>query len=111
MLGEKDITLDLATSVCTNIVFLDFVEYTQLCIDKKLGKAVELLYILFDKGYSVMDILDSYFIFVKNTELLTETQKYKTINYISKYITIFHNIHEDVIELALFTNNVVDNFS
>jgi len=107
----KEITLELATSVCTNIVFLDFVEYTKLCMEKDHKKAIKLLYSLFDKGYSVMDILDSYFIFVKNTKLLTEIQKYKVINYISKYITVFHNIHEDVIELALFTNNVIDIFS
>ena len=110
LLGEK-ITLKIATSVCTNIVFLDFAEYTNLCMEKNYKDAIKLLYSLFDKGYSVMDILDSYFIFVKNTELLTEAQKYKIIHHISKYITIFHNIHEDVIELALFTNNIVDIFS
>jgi hypothetical protein len=32
--------------------------------------------------------------------------QYKTIAIICKYITIFHNIHEDEIELALFTNNL-----
>ena len=73
--------------------------------------SIKIIYDLFDKGYSVMDILDNYFIFVKNTLLLTEEQKYKIINYISKYITVFHNIHEDEIELALFTNNVIDIFS
>jgi hypothetical protein len=55
-----------------------------------------------------MDILDNYFIFVKNTVLLSETEKYNVIPIICKYITIFHNIHEDEIELALFTNNLVD---
>ena len=25
-----------------------------------------------------------------------------------KYISIFHNIHEDEIELSLFTNNLID---
>ena len=83
---------------------------TYKCQDKNINEAVTLLYVLFDKGYSVMDILDNYFI-VKNTQLLTEEQKYKIINYISKYITVFHNIHEDEIELALFTNNVIDIFS
>ena len=110
LLGSE-ITLELATMICTNIVFLDFVEYTKFCMEKDRKKAIKLLYSLFDKGYSVMDILDSYFIFVKNTNLLNETEKYKIINYISKYITIFHNIHEDVIELALFTNNIIDIFS
>jgi hypothetical protein len=54
-----------------------------------------------------MDILDNYFLFVKTTTILNEEEKYKIIPYICKYITIFHNIHEDEIELALFTNNLV----
>jgi hypothetical protein len=54
-----------------------------------------------------MDILDNYFLFVKTTTLLTENEKYKIIPYLCKYITIFHNIHEDEIELALFTNNLI----
>ena len=58
-----------------------------------------------------MDILDTYFLFIKNVEILNEEEKYKIIYFISKYITIFHNIHEDEIELALFTNNIIDIFS
>jgi hypothetical protein len=72
-----------------------------------LAGAVKLLYDIYDKGYSVMDILDNYFLFVKVTTGLTEDEKYKIIPFICKYITIFHNIHEDEIELALFTNNLI----
>jgi hypothetical protein len=54
-----------------------------------------------------MDILDNYFLFIKNTTILNEDQKYNIIPFICKYISIFHNIHEDEIELALFTNNLM----
>ena len=54
-----------------------------------------------------MDILDNYFNFIKNTTILSEEQKYKIIPYLCKYITVFHNIHEDDIELSLFTNNLI----
>ena len=103
---NQPITLELANNVCTNISFHIFNEYTQLIKDKQLTKAVSILYNLHDKGYSVMDILDNYFLFVKNTDLLTEKQKYNIIPIICKYITVFHNIHEDEIELALFSNNM-----
>jgi hypothetical protein len=56
-----------------------------------------------------MDILDNYFLFVKNTDMLIEDEKYTIIPYICKYISVFHNIHEDEIELALFTNNLIKN--
>ena len=65
-----------------------------------------MLYSIYDKGYSVMDILDNYFLFIKITDMLTETQKYNIIPIICKYISVFYNIHEDEIELALFTNNL-----
>ena len=68
--------------------------------------AIKLLYSIYDKGYSVMDILDNYFIFIKITDFLTEAQQYSIIPFICKYITVFYNIHEDEIELALFSNNL-----
>lgn len=104
---NQPITLELANNVCTNISFHIFNEYTQLIKDKQLTKAVSILYNLYDKGYSVMDILDNYFLFVKNTDLLTEKHKYNIVPIICKYITVFHNIHEDEIELALFSNNML----
>jgi replication factor C subunit 2/4 len=103
---NEPITLELATNVCSNISLFTFEDYTQLLKDDKLNNAIKLLYSIYDKGYSVMDILDNYFVFVKITKLLTEVQKYNIIPFICKYITVFHNIHEDEIELALFSNNL-----
>ena len=106
------ITLELVSDVCTNITFKDFEYFTKYCkIEKNMVNAVQLIYKLFDKGYSVMDILDSYFLFVKTTTILTEDEKYKIIPIICKYITVFHNIHEDEIELALFTNSLIKTFT
>ena len=104
---NEPITYDLVSKVCTNISFTVFDTYTNAVIQSNLNEAVHLLYDLFDKGYSVMDIYDNYFLFVKVTDILSETQKYEIIKLLCKYITIFHNIHEDEIELALFTNNMV----
>jgi DNA polymerase III delta prime subunit len=109
LLNEK-ITYDLAVKLCTNISFLTFEEYNTLLKNNKLNEAIKLIYQIYDKGYSVMDILDSYFLFIKNTKNITEEQKYNLIPFICKYITIFHNIHEDEIELALFTNNLIKIF-
>jgi len=104
---NQRITLNLATQLCSNISFLTFEEYTKLILTYQLIPAIKIIYELYDKGYSVMDILDNYFIFIKTTNILNEDQKYKIIPYICKYITIFHNIHEDEIELSLFTNNII----
>jgi DNA polymerase III delta prime subunit len=107
LLNER-ITYELAVKLCSNISFFTLEKYTQLVLSNNLTEAILLIYEIFDKGYSVMDILDNYFIFVKNTEILNEDQKYKIIPFICKYISVFHNIHEEEIELSLFTNNLIN---
>lgn len=105
---NEHITLNLAVKLCSNISFFSFEEYTKLIKNNNLSEAIKLIYEIYDKGYSVMDILDNYFFYVKNTTILNEKEKYDIIPYICKYITVFHNIHEDEIELALFTNNLIE---
>jgi replication factor C small subunit len=107
---DEEITLHVASKICTNISFFIFEEYCNYIKEKEQYLAVKLLYDTYDKGYSVMDILDNFFLFVKITNTLTDTQKYNIIPIICKYITIFNNIHEDEIELALFTNNLIKHF-
>ena len=104
---NEHITLNLAVKLCSNISFFSFEKYTKLIKNNNLNEAIKLMYEIYDKGYSVMDILDNYFFYIKNTTILSEKEKYDIIPYICKYITVFHNIHEDEIELALFTNNLI----
>jgi len=108
---NQHITLDLAMNLCVNISFLLFEEYTKLIKSQKRKEAIVFIYNIYDKGFSVMDILDNYFLFVKTTKSISEEEKYNIIPYLCKYITIFNNIHEDEIELSLFTNDLMGLFS
>ena len=103
---QQPIDMQLAINLCTNISFKLFSEYTNLLKSNNLQQAIILLYSVYDRGYSVMDILDNYFLFIKFTDELNENQKYEVIPLLCKYITIFNNIHEDEVELALFSNNL-----
>ena len=58
-----------------------------------------------------MDILDSYFTFIKITDMLNENIKYNIVKLILKYIAIFHTLHENEVELAFFTNNLINNLT
>jgi DNA polymerase III delta prime subunit len=110
-LMDIDITMELAIKSCTNISYKEFDNYTLFCKrDKHLIEAIKVIYSIFERGYSVMDILDNYFMYIKTTSLLTEDEKYKIIPQICKYITIFNTIHEDEIELTLFTSNIISIF-
>lgn len=106
ILAETDITIELCKQVCSNISFQHFEKYIDALKNKELYKAILIFYNIFEYGYSVIDILDFFFIFVKSTSQLDEMVKYKLIPHICKYITVFHNIHEDEVELALFTNSI-----
>ena len=101
---------DLVHKLCTNISYTIFDDYTNCVLNKKLTDGIKILYNLHDEGYSVMDILDNYFLYIKITNLLSENIKYKLTSLVCKYIIYFHNVHEDELELALFTNNFVNLF-
>merc|ERR1711871_523443 len=104
---NQDITKELCIKICTNISFADFDNYTEYCQNRSYKEAIMLLKEINKKGFSVMDILDNYFIYLKWTNNLTDTIKYEITKLIMKRISIFHNIHEDEIESALFTNNLI----
>lgn len=107
---KMSIDMELSKKICTNITFDEFIVYTETCKKGDLYDSYMLLYTLFDKGYSVMDILDNYFMFLKCYDGIEDEEKYKIIPVICKYITTFHNIHEDEIELVFFTKNIIDIF-
>ena len=103
--GEP-IDLETCKKLC-NIISVDYFEnYIEYIKSDNITEAINVLYSIHDYGYSVIDILDYFFNFVKTTGSLNEDEKYRVIPVICNYITIFHNVHEDCIELALFSNNI-----
>jgi len=104
----KPIDIALCKNICSNISFQKFEMYIKSLKQGDLIGAIDLLYGIHDYGYSVIDILDYFFTFIKMTTMIDEESKYRIIPFLCKYITIFHNVHEDGIELALFTNNILE---
>ena len=105
---NKPITIDICRIICSNISNDKFENYFTCLKNYNISDALSQIYFIHDYGYSVIDILDYMFAFIKLTDILTEEVKYQIIPILCKYITVFHNTHEDSIELALFTNNVYD---
>jgi len=109
LLDEK-ITLEKAKLICTNISFYDFEKYTkEWCTNRDIEAALKVIKSIVDRGYSVMDILDSYFQFIKITNILEEEEKYRSITTICAYISLFHTLHEDDIELIFLTYDLMNN--
>ena len=104
---DINITETRVKEICTNISFYEFEKYTiEWYEHKNIMNSISIINSIYNKGYSVMDILDSYFTFIKIANILDETIKYKVIKLILKYIALFHTLHENEIELALFTNEL-----
>jgi DNA polymerase III delta prime subunit len=103
---NQQITLEIATESCTDINFFIFEEYIRILKMGQINNAIKILQEIYDTGYSVIDIFDNFFIFIKITQIVSESEKYEIIPLICKYIAIFNNVHEDEIELSLFTNNI-----
>jgi DNA polymerase III delta prime subunit len=106
ILGEH-VTLDIAHRICANISYVHFERFIDSLNKNDLKTAVLILYEVHEYGYSVIDILDYFFSFVKMTNKIDEELKYEILPFLCKYITIFHKVHEDVIELAFFANNLL----
>jgi DNA polymerase III delta prime subunit len=107
--GEQ-ITIDICKKMCSTISIQTFEKYIELLKIGELQQAIMILYNIYDEGYSVIDILDYFYTFIKLTDKVDEESKYKIIPFLCKYITIFNKLHEDVIELAFFTNNLYISF-
>jgi len=105
------INLQLAHKVCTNILFINFDKFSSYCKNKNINAAIKIIFEIYNQGFSVMDILDNYFIYIKLTNSIDEDLKFQIIKIICTYITIFHIVHEDEIELSIFTNNIISVFN
>ena len=109
---NKNVTLEICKKNLTNINYNLLASYTKnIFIEKNLLLALEEIQSILKKGYSVIDILNEYYYFIKNTTILNETLKYKVITIICKYISYFYSKQEHNIELFLFTNELfnIDN--
>lgn len=85
-------------------LFEKFTIYIQTGDKKSANQCILELY---EDGYSVMDILDAYYEYIK-VSAVPEILKYKYIKVICKYIAIFNLIHEHNLELLFFVNDCIN---
>jgi DNA polymerase III delta prime subunit len=101
--NEKVVTYDILQQICTHIKQTDFQDYIQLLIEHKPNLAYIILQNIYNSGYTVIDILENLFYYIRICDLLNDDKKYKILPIITKYINIFYTIHEEEVELYFFT--------
>lgn len=96
--------------LCSNISYSQFEEFIENTKNGRLQEATQVIYDIYDYGYSVIDILEYLFVFIKQTPILNDDEKYRTIPHLCEFIAIFHNFHENPIELAILAGRLVAEF-
>jgi DNA polymerase III delta prime subunit len=100
--------------ILLNIQYADFVQYMEYCtecaktFDNDLfRRSYQILEKYYHDGYSVNDILEEFFLFLKQFHEEEDTIKYKIVICLMETISIFHTMHEHPVELVFFTNNCI----
>jgi DNA polymerase III delta prime subunit len=83
-----------------------FVKMTHAILKQDTPGAISEILYLYKEGYSVIDVLDSYFQFIKLYPM-DDLYKYGFVKIICKYIIIYTNIHEHQLELLLFIHECI----
>jgi replication factor C small subunit len=106
-LYNKSITEENLYILCSNISYFSLENYTKLCMQNNFNESLKILYNFYIIGYTLMDIYDEYFIYIKYSNILNNKQKIIINKILCKYISIFYNNHEEPIELAFFNKEII----
>ena len=107
-LFNKPITENNIYELITSINSNTLTAYFEALYILDINGAIKIIYDVIESGISVIDILFEIFYYIQKTKHnMDEQLKYQIIQIISKYITIFNNSHEDSIEIAFMTNDIL----
>ena len=105
-LYKCDISIELASKLCTNISFKDFDSYFKLIFKHDIYESSNILLNIYNLGFSVIDIYDEMLHYIKYIDL-DEQKKYLIIKILSKYISMFYNGEEHELQLITFSNTLI----
>lgn len=101
---DEEIDIEKIHIICTQFSYYFFDEYTKLWFeDRDHIKATEKITYLTELGYSVMDVLETYFTYIKSISTIDDKYKFEIFPILCKYINIFHSVHEESFELTVMT--------
>ena len=63
---------------------------------------------IYNAGYSIIDILEEFNYFIKNNKDLLEKHIFEILKLLCKYINIFSNVNDNILELYFLTVKIID---
>lgn len=100
-------TINIET-IISNITIEYFDNYINFCKTKNYKESFNHILKFVDDGYSVIDIIEDFFLYIKNYSTLDDKYKFEIIKVICSMINIINNINEENIELLFLTNNIIN---
>ena len=98
---------EMVVKICATISDDIFEDYFGDILRKDVRTAVIRMYDVIERGYSVIDIIEYMYDFVKRTESLTDEYKYKCIRNISEFKKTIKESMEDKIEMLVLTGQLL----
>ena len=118
--GRRSVDLEHCKQLYVNLHVNDFDDFLHcLKVTKDLKRAIRILEKITDQGYSVIDIYEFFFTYLKQSEHATtagpglglgEPEIYEIIKCLCHFIKQFHCINENAIGLVFFSKKVFDIF-
>ena len=102
----KPVTKDVVDACCTNIDGGELDAFLTAVLARDTRDAISRAFKMVECGYSVMDVLDAIFLYLK-ASTLSDSIRYAMTRAICKYIVIFNQVHEHTLELAFFVNDMI----
>ena len=107
-LYDKPVNKQNLYSICSNINYDNYDIYTQYIKEHNVEDAVKEIIKVYNDGYSVIDIFYFYYNYIKTNKEISDSMRFIIISLLCEYISLINNNYEDEIELALFTNKVIE---
>ena len=106
-----EVTEENVFSVCSNINYRYFENFTNFILDDNPSESLKEIMILVNDGYSTSDILYYYYYYVKELSKLPLNKKLCVIKTISKYISIVNNANDGDHFIIAFVDSLLFSLS
>ena len=99
---------NIVNRVCSKICLNDFYLFTnKWLVEKDAKSAYKIILSLYEKGYSLMDIFENYFSYLKLTKKIDDNIKFRILPHLCKYISCVQDSHDTPLQLFLFTHDLI----
>ena len=103
-----NVDCNIVNTVCSKMCLNNFYNFTsEWFVNRNVDEAFSLISSIYLSGYSLMDIYENYFYYIKLTTLLDERKKMKILPLLCKYITSAQETDDSCVELFIFTNDLI----